>query len=143
VVGVPTVLSERPVMSVYNTPNPSTGEIVEGLSFFPIALVVSATIFPGLVICIPGLIFGAAFILIPLLAIALVLLVVGAVIAAPFLAVRGIRALVRRHTEKVASADPVEALAPVAFAPTRFAAVHRLTAEAPLHPQPHRSTVQG
>ena len=137
---MPTVLSERPVMSVYNTPNPSTDELVDGLSFFPIALVVSATIFPGLTICIPGLIFGAAFILIPLAAIALVLLVIGAIIAAPFLAVRGVRALIERHAAKTASAAPVAELAPAAFAPTRFAAVHRLTAEGPLHPQPHPST---
>jgi hypothetical protein len=119
--------------------SPSTGELVEGLSFFPIALVVSATIFPGLTICIPGLILGAAFIVVPLLALALVVLLVFAVVAAPIVAVRGIRELVRRRAAKAPSAVPA------AFTPPRFAAaaVQRLTADAPLHPQPHRSTTVG
>jgi hypothetical protein len=125
-------------MSSQPATTPSTGELVEGLSFFPIALVVSATIFPGMALAIPGLIFAAAFILIPLAAIALVVLLATAVVASPFLLVRGIRALVRRHSA-------AESVAPVVLAPSRFAtaAVQRLTAEAPLHPQPHRSTVQG
>jgi hypothetical protein len=93
--------------------NPSTSELIEGLSFFPIALVVSATIFPGLTICIPGLIFLAAFILIPLAAIALVVLLAAAVVAAPFAAVRGIRHLGRRHAEtKSPSLAPATPAAP-------------------------------
>jgi hypothetical protein len=85
---------------------PTASETFEGVSFFPIALVVSATIFPGMTLCIPGLIFGAAFILIPLLAVALVLLAVAAVIAAPVYAVRGIRELARRRADaKLGAAD--------------------------------------
>ena len=119
--------------------SPSVSEMLEELSIFPIGLVVAATILPGLTICIPGLILGAAFILVPLAAIALVLVVVGAVVASPFLIVRGIHALVERHAEKAQS------VVPVSFTPPRFAtaAVQRLTAEAPLHPQPHRSTTVG
>jgi hypothetical protein len=112
---------------------PSTSELIDGISFFPIALVVSATIFPGLTICIPGLILGAAFIVIPLAAVAIVLLLVAAVVAAPFLAVRGVRALVRRRAE-AREQITVEAPAPAAFVPPRFttAALQRLTAGPPV-----------
>jgi hypothetical protein len=71
-----------------HTSLPSTSELVEGVLFYPIALVVSATIFPGLTLCIPGLILAAALILIPIVALALVLAVVAAVVAAPVLLVR-------------------------------------------------------
>jgi hypothetical protein len=109
---------------------PSTSELFEGLSFFPIALVVSATIFPGLTICIPGLILGAAFIVIPLAAVAIVLLLVAAVVAAPLYAVRGVRALVRRRAE---AREQVAVETPESV-PPRFAtaAVQRLTAAPPV-----------
>jgi hypothetical protein len=113
-----------------STSTPSTSELIEGVLFYPIALVISATIFPGLILCIPGLILAAAFILIPLAAVAIVLLVVGAIIAAPIFAVRGIRELVRRRADSEEVGDPVPALAPTRFA---AAAVQRLTADAPLH----------
>jgi uncharacterized membrane protein len=74
--------------------NPSTTEFLEGLEFFPIALVISATVCPGLTLCIPGLILMAVFVIIPILA----LVLVGAFIAAPFLLVRAIRGLRRRHS---------------------------------------------
>jgi hypothetical protein len=80
---------------------PSTSELLEGVSFFPIALVVSATIFPGLTLCIPGLILAAAMILLPLAALAIVAAVVAAVLAAPVFAVRGIRRLV--HSKQPSS----------------------------------------
>ena len=83
---------------------PSTSELLEGASFFPIALVVSATIFPGLTLCIPGLILAAAMILVPLAALAIVAAVVAAVVAAPVFAVRGIRRLV--HSQPVPDVAP-------------------------------------
>jgi hypothetical protein len=105
--------------STTTSSTPSAGELFDGLSFFPIALVVSATIFPGMAICIPGLIFAAAFILIPLAAIALVLVVVAAVVASPFLAVRGIRELARRHADaKSQSPVTVDDVAPATFVPS-------------------------
>ena len=120
---------------------PSTSELVDGLSFFPIALVVSATIFPGLTICIPGLILGAVFVIIPIAAVLIVLGLVAAILAAPVLAVRGIRALARRRADS-RSRDTDGDVAPATFVPPRFAAaaVDRLTAGAPLHPQPHQVT---
>jgi hypothetical protein len=78
---------------------PSTSELVEGVLFYPIALVISATIFPGLTLCIPGLIFVTVLILIPLVAIAIVALLAASVVAAPFLLVRGVRALRARRAE--------------------------------------------
>ena len=87
---------------------PSTSELVEGLSFFPIALVVSAVIFPGFTLCIPGLIFVTVLILVPIVALALVVLVVGAVLAAPVVLVRAIRG--RERKQPVAEAHPHVAL---------------------------------
>jgi hypothetical protein len=108
------------------TETPSAAEMFDELSFFPIALVVSATIAPGLTLCIPGLLFATVFLLIPLVALAILALLV----ATPFLAVRGIRALVRRHATSRLD-EPV----PSTFVPSRFtaAAVQRLTADAPVH----------
>jgi hypothetical protein len=76
---------------------PPASELVEGLSFFPIALVVSATIFPGFTLCIPGLLFVTVLVLVPIVALATVVVVVAAVVASPFLVVRGVRALHARH----------------------------------------------
>jgi hypothetical protein len=77
----------------------STSELVEGVLFYPIALVVSATIFPGFTLCIPGLVFVTVLVLIPLVAVAIVALLAVAVVAAPFLLVRGVRALRERRAE--------------------------------------------
>ena len=78
---------------------PSTSELVEGILFFPIALVISSTIFPGFILVIPGLLFVTVLILIPIVAIAIVALLATAVVASPFLLVRGVRALRERRAE--------------------------------------------
>jgi membrane protein implicated in regulation of membrane protease activity len=78
---------------------PSTGELIEGISFFPIALVVASTIFPGFTLVIPGLLFVTVIVLLPIVAIALVLAVVAAVVAAPVFAVRAIRARLASTSE--------------------------------------------
>lgn len=82
-----------------STDTPSTSELLEGISFFPIALVISATIFPGFTLVIPGLLFVTVLILIPIVAIAIAALLTAAVVASPFLLVRGIRALRERRAE--------------------------------------------
>jgi hypothetical protein len=82
-----------------STAPPSTSELLEGISFYPIALVVSATIFPGFTLCIPGLLFVTVLILVPIVAFAIVALAVAAVVASPFLLVRGVRALRVRRAE--------------------------------------------
>jgi membrane protein implicated in regulation of membrane protease activity len=78
---------------------PSTSELVEGILFYPIALVVSATIFPGLTLCIPGLLFVTVLFLVPLVAIALVVVLAGAVLAAPVVLVRAVRGIRERRAE--------------------------------------------
>jgi hypothetical protein len=78
---------------------PSTSELIEGVLFYPIALVVSATIFPGFTLVIPGLLLVTAMVLIPVIAIALVVLLAASVVATPFLLVRGVRALRARLAE--------------------------------------------
>jgi membrane-associated phospholipid phosphatase len=89
---------------------PSTSELVEGVLFYPIALVISATILPGMTLCIPALVFVAALVLIPLVAVAIALLVTAAVVAAPFLAVRGVR---RVHARRAESRRLPQVLRPV------------------------------
>jgi hypothetical protein len=81
---------------------PETSELVEGLTFYPIALVVSATVAPGLTLCIPGLLFATVLILIPLVAMAVVVLLAAAVVAAPVVLVRA----VRKHAGRRAAAKP-------------------------------------
>jgi membrane protein implicated in regulation of membrane protease activity len=83
---------------------PSTSELVEGVLFYPIALVVSATIFPGFTLCIPGLVFVTVLVLIPIVAVAIVALLAAAVVAAPFLLVRGVRALREKAQEGLSGA---------------------------------------
>jgi hypothetical protein len=85
--------------SARTQPLPPTSELVEGILFYPVALVVSATILPGFTLCIPALLFVTVPILIPLVALAIVVLLVGAVVTAPFLLVRGVRALHARLAE--------------------------------------------
>lgn len=75
----------------------TTSELVEGILFYPIALVISATVAPGLTLCIPGLILAAAFVIIPLAAMALVVILAAAVVAAPVVLVRAVRRLGRRR----------------------------------------------
>ena len=82
-----------------STDTPSTSELLEGISFYPIALVIASTIFPGFTLVIPGLLFVTVLVLLPIVAIAIVALLVGAVVASPFLLVRGIRALRERRAE--------------------------------------------
>jgi predicted membrane channel-forming protein YqfA (hemolysin III family) len=85
---------------------PSTSDFLDNLDFFAIALVVSATIFPGLTLCIPGLLFVTVLIAIPIVAVMLVVGLAVAVVAAPFVLVRGIRGLVERRSAAKARATP-------------------------------------
>ena len=95
------------------TATPSTSELVEGILFYPMALVVSATIFPGFTLAIPGLIFVTVLILIPIVALAIVALLVATVVASPFLLMRGVRALRERRAE---ARRPQRVLQPVEIA---------------------------
>ena len=73
---------------------PATSDRAEGLDFYRMALVIAATVCPGLTLCIPGLSLMGVFVIIPIAALALV----GALVAAPFVLVRAIRGLVRRRS---------------------------------------------
>jgi hypothetical protein len=86
---------------------PSTSELLEGIAFYPIALVVSSTIFPGFILCIPGLLFVTVLILVPIVAMALVVGAIGLVVASPFLLVRGVRALRERDVMRLPRVRPV------------------------------------
>ena len=82
-----------------STDTPSTSELLEGIAFYPIALVIASTIFPGFTLVIPGLLFVTVLILLPIVALAIVVLAISAVVASPFLVVRGIRVLRERRAE--------------------------------------------
>jgi hypothetical protein len=71
--------------------DPTFGELIEAISFYPIALVISATIAPGLTLCIPGLLFVTVLLLLPIVALVLVAAVLAAIVMAPFALVRGAR----------------------------------------------------
>jgi hypothetical protein len=93
---------------------PSTSELVEGVLFYPVALVVSATIFPGFILCIPGLLFVTVVVLVPLVAVAIVVVLAGAVIAAPFVLVRAVRGLRERRAASPRKSRPGYLAAPLA-----------------------------
>jgi hypothetical protein len=80
-------------MTSTRTELPATSELVEGALFYPIALVVSATILPGFTLCIPGLLFVTVLVLVPLVALAIVAGLVVAIVMAPFVLVRAVRKL--------------------------------------------------
>jgi hypothetical protein len=84
-----------------STATPTTSELIEGLSFYPIALVVASTIFPGFTLCIPGLLFVTVLILVPIAALAIVVGAIALVVASPFLLVRAVRALRERGTVRL------------------------------------------
>jgi predicted membrane channel-forming protein YqfA (hemolysin III family) len=84
----------------------SLSDLFDHLDFFPIALVISATLCPGLTLCIPGLLFVAVLLVIPIVAVLLVIGVVAAVVMAPFALVRGVR---RLHRLMAPSPDSVRA----------------------------------
>jgi hypothetical protein len=78
---------------------PATSDLIEGILFYPVALVVSATVFPGFTLCIPGLILATVLVIIPLAAVALVVALAAAVLTAPFVLVRAVRALRERRAQ--------------------------------------------
>jgi hypothetical protein len=98
-----------------STTTPSMSELVEGVLFYPIALVVSATIFPGFTLCIPGLLFVTVLILIPLVAMAIVALLAATVVAAPYLLVRAVRT--HGHRRSVAKPRVAPDVVPTRVAP--------------------------
>jgi predicted membrane channel-forming protein YqfA (hemolysin III family) len=79
----------------------SLSDLFDDLDFFPIALVISATICPGLTLCIPGLLFVTVLLIIPIVAVLLVVGVVAAIVLAPFALVRRLHGLMAPSPESV------------------------------------------
>jgi len=84
-----------------NRSDPATlGEAWDGMQVFLTGPVLAMGIVPGFLLCVPGLVlFGAALVL-PLVLLAIVITLVGAVLAAPFLLVRAIRGQARRYRRR-------------------------------------------
>jgi hypothetical protein len=78
---------------------PTVAELLEGVMLVPIGVVTGVTVFPGFLLCVPGLTLLALMLAVPLVAVGLVvaaagvvLTVAGAVVVLPRLLVRTIRA---------------------------------------------------
>ena len=85
---------------------PTVADLLEGVMLVPIGIVVGVTVFPGFLLCVPGLCLLALMLAVPLVAVGLVvaaagvvLTVAGAVVAVPRLLVRTIctRRALRAH----------------------------------------------
>src|SRR5277367_6755730 len=101
-----------------STETPTALEIFDVLTELVTGLVVGATIFPGFLLCVPGLVFFAFLLAIPLVAGALAVLaavLAGSAVATPFLL---IRFLSRRWRSRV-SAERSIALQPISVSPSR------------------------
>ena len=73
---------------------PTVLEIVASVSLVPMAVFSCATVAPGFLLCVPGLLLAALFISIPLIAVAAVgalLALAGGILATPYLLVRSMR----------------------------------------------------
>ena len=80
---------------------PSAADILEGIALIPVAIFMSATTFPGFLLCVPALAFVGAMAIALVAAIAVVVVLAGAILATPFVLVhlvRSVRRLRRRHT---------------------------------------------
>jgi hypothetical protein len=83
------VISPRPRSDL-----PTVLDILASVSLVPMAVFTCATVAPGFLLCVPGLLLAALFISIPLIAVAAVgalLVLAGGVLATPYLLVRSVR----------------------------------------------------
>ena len=83
------VISTRPRSDL-----PTVLDILASVSLVPMAVFSCATVAPGFLLCVPGLVLAALFIIIPLIAVAAVgalLVLTGGVLATPYLLIRSIR----------------------------------------------------
>jgi hypothetical protein len=91
---------------------PPTADILEGIALIPVGIFISATIFPGFLLCVPALAFVGAMAIALVAAVTVVVVVAGAILVTPpfvlVLLVRSARRLLRRHA--VATPEPVSVL---------------------------------
>ena len=64
-------------------------DMIDGLLVFITGPVLGATLCPGLLLCVPGLILFGAAIAIPIVVLAALAMLLGAITAIPYLLVRG------------------------------------------------------
>ena len=96
---------------------PPVADLLEGVLLVPMGFVVGVTVFPGFLLCVPGLVLAGLFLALPLVAVALVAAAVGlvvavavAIVAVPRHAVRSLRA--RRELARVRPVAPRVATRP-------------------------------
>ena len=87
---------------------PPAADILEGIALVPVGIFMSATVFPGFLLCVPALVFVGAVAIALVAAVTVVIVLAGAILATPFvlvLLVRSVRRLSRHHA--VVTPDPV------------------------------------
>ena len=87
---------------------PPAADILEGIALVPLGIFISATIFPGLVLCVPALAFVGVVAIVLIAAVTVFVVLAVAILATPFvlvLLVRSVRRLRSRHA--VGRPEPV------------------------------------
>jgi len=83
-------------------------DVLEGMALVPVGIFMSATIFPGFVMCVPGLAFVGVVAIVFIVAVTAFVVLAGAILATPFailLLVRSVRRL--RWRRAVRTTKPV------------------------------------
>ena len=87
---------------------PPAADILEGIALVPVGIFMSATVFPGFLLCVPALAFVGVVAIALVAAVTVVVVLAGAILVTPFvlvLLVRSVRRLRWRHA--VATPEPV------------------------------------
>ena len=87
---------------------PPAADILEGIALVPVGIFMSATVFPGFLLCVPALAFVGVVAIVLVAAVTVLVVLAGAILATPFvlvLLVRSVRRRRRRHA--VATPEPV------------------------------------
>jgi hypothetical protein len=86
---------------------PPARDILEGMAVVPVAIFISATTFPGFLLCVPALAFVGAVAIILVAAVAVLVALVGAILATPFVLVLLVRSAGRlRWRHNVGTPEP-------------------------------------
>ena len=79
---------------------PPAADILEGIALVPVGIFMSATVFPGFLLCVPALAFVGAVAIVLVAAVTVLVVLAGAILVTPFvlvLLVRSVRRRRRRH----------------------------------------------
>ena len=92
---------------------PPAAEILEVVALVPLGLFISATAFPGFLLCVPALAFVGVVAIVLVAVVTVLIVLAGAILATPFALVllgRSVRRLRWRHTVDTPEPVPVPGL---------------------------------